>query len=345
MAFRWLIGALFALAAVAPLRAFTPENGFYWNPAEPGTGYNIEIQDNFFALTAYVFASDGRPQWYTATGLMTGNARFTGNLDGFTNGQCIGCPFRAPTPALRAGGPIALEFTTETRANLTLGTRTFAIERFDFYLTRSAGDPKTEMMLGEWAMLIDLYDRSGSQYQDYPYTGDLLIFDTVDRASTPDYFEGCRPTNSESGKCTSAATDEHDAAGFYNTTSREHVIVVKDTPGTAFTDAIFFAYYVEVGTYQFDGVVEVYSEKQTPGRGPFYPVRGFRTASRNFIQNGTGPSSDAKAQTSAPRGLAGTFAGRPPAIGLTVEEVRARYGIDPAALAPGAAALTKTLGR
>ena len=328
MAFRWLIGALIALAAVAPVRAFTPENGFYWNPSEPGTGYNIEIQDNFFALTAYVFASDGRPQWYTATGLMTGNARFTGNLDGFTNGQCIGCPFRTPTPQLRAGGPIALEFTSETRANLTLGTRTFVIERFDFYLTRSAGDPKTEMMLGEWATLIDLYDRTGTQNQDYPYTGDLMIFDTVDRASTPDYFEGCRPTNSESGLCSATARDEHDAAGFFNATTGKHVIVIKDTPGTAFTNATFFAYFVTVGTYQFDGVVEIYDEGKTPGNGPFYPVRGFRTASRNFIQNGTGPSAEEKAQIEAPRGLAGSLATRPPSVGLSLDEVRARYGLS-----------------
>src|SRR5687768_3023560 len=264
MLFRFFIGALIALAAALPARAFTPENGFYWNPAEPGTGYNIEIQDNFFALTAYVFAADGRPQWYTATGVMAGNARFTGNLDGFSNGQCIGCPFRAPSAQVGAGGPITLEFTSETRANLTLGTRTFVIERFDFYLTRGAADPKTEIMLGEWQLLIDLYDRNGTQYQDYPYTADLLIFDAIDRTETPDYFTGCRPTNSESGRCSTTATDQHDAAGFFSTTRNEHVIVVKDVPGTTFSDAVYFAYYVKLGTYQFDGVVEIYDEDETP---------------------------------------------------------------------------------
>lgn len=344
MSFRWIIAALVALAAALPVRAFTPESGFYINTAEPGTGYNIEIQDNFFALTAYVFAADGRPQWYTTAGLMAGNARYTGNLDGFSNGQCIGCPFRAPTAQIGAGGPITVEFTSETRANLTIGGRTFAIDRFDFYLTRGAADPKTEMMLGEWAVLIDLYDRS-AQYQDYPYTGDLLIFTAIDRSETPDYFTGCRPTNSESGLCSANALDEHDAAGFFSTARGEHVIVVKDVPGTAFSDAVYFAYYVKLGTYQFDGVVEVYDEDETPGNGPFYPVRGFRTASRNFVQNGSGPSSDAKADVPAPRGLSAAFAGGSPTGGIDAAEVRARYGIDPAALAPGATALTKRLAR
>ena len=52
--------ALVAFAWAAPVRAFTPENGFYWNPAEPGRGYNIEIQDNFLALTVYAFAANGQ---------------------------------------------------------------------------------------------------------------------------------------------------------------------------------------------------------------------------------------------------------------------------------------------
>jgi hypothetical protein len=341
MSFRLIAAALFALAAALPARAFTPENGFWWNPAEPGTGYNIEIQDNFLAMTAYVFAADGRPQWYTATGTLAGNARYTGQLDGFVNGQCIGCPFRAPTAQLGAGGSVSIEFTTETRATLTLGGRTIPIQRFDFYLTRGQGDPKTELMLGEWAVLIDFHDRDG-QYEDYPYYGDLLIFDALDRSETPDYFVGCRPTNSESGRCTEVAIDDHDAAGFFNSGSGEHVIVVKDTPGTAFTDAIYFAYFVELGTYQFDGVVEVYDEDETPGNGPYYPVRGFRTASRNFVQNGTGPSQDAKAAAErAPRGLGEQHAllGR----GMTADEVLAKYGFDPSQRAADVERLTKRL--
>lgn len=347
MAFRTIFGAflaLFALAAAQPARAFTPESGFYINTAEPGTGYNIEIQDNFFALTAYVFAQDGRPQWYTAAGVMSGNARFSGNLDGFSNGQCLGCPFRAPTAQAGAGGPVVVEFTSETRANLTIGGRTFAIQRFDFYLTRGQADAKTEMMLGEWQTLLDLYDFSGTQYQDYPYYADLVIFDAIDRSETPDYFTGCRPVNSESGRCTDAARNEHDAAGYFSTSTGKHVVVVKDTPATANTAATYFAYYLDVGTYQFDGVVELYGGSDAPGNGPYYPVRGFRTASRNFVQNGAGPSAEAKA-AGATRGLAATLAMRPAAAGLDAAAVELRYGFDPAAHAADAAALTARLAR
>jgi hypothetical protein len=344
MSFRWIIGAFVALAAAFPVRAFTPESGFYWNPAESGTGYNVEIQDNFFAMTAYVFAQDGRPQWYTTAGVMSGNARYSGNLDGFTNGQCLGCPYRAPTAQTGAGGPIVIEWTSETRANLTIGGRTFAIERFDFYLTRGQADAKTEMMLGEWQMLLDLYDLNGTQYQDYPYYADLVIFDAIDASETPDYFTGCRPVNSESGQCSAAARDEHDAAGYFSTTEGEHVIVVKDTPATANTDATFFAYYVTLGTYQFDGVVEIYSEDETPGNGPYFPVRGFRTASRNFVQNGAGPSGDAKAAR-ATQGLAASLAQRPAGVGLDAAAVQARFGFDPSAHAAGAAALTRSLSK
>ena len=73
-------------------------------------------------------------------------------------------------------------------------------------------------------------------------------------------------------------------------------------------------------------------------------VRGFRTASRNFVQNGAGPSVDAKA-AGATKGLAASLAGRVPAVGLDAAAVKARYGFDPAAHAAGATALTKTLAK
>ena len=101
-------------------------------------------------------------------------------------------------------------------------------------------------------------------------------------------------------------------------------------------------HYVDVGTYQFDGGVEIYADNETPGDGPYFPVRGFRTASRNFVQNGAGPSSDAKAARGT-QGLSASIAQRPRAAGLDAAAVKARYGFDPSEHAAGAAALTKQL--
>jgi hypothetical protein len=342
------ITACFALllTLALPARAFTPESGFWWNPAEPGSGLSIEIQDNYLFLAAYVYDAQGRATWYTAQGVMQGNARFNGTLDAFGSGQCIGCPWRAPNYLGAAAGPVSINFRTETAGELSWGGRTVPIQRFDFYLTRSAGDLNTELMLGEWAVLIDFYSRGvrgDIDYRAYPYYGDLIVLDRVDRAPTPDYFEGCRATRSSDGFCRNSAREDHDAAGYFNPGTGETLLVVKDVPGTFSTRAVYFAYFIKVGTSQFDGVVEIYDENQRPGDGPFYPVRGFRSASRSFVTTGTGPS---KTEVTPADGLSAQLkaahAGMVPE-GLSAAEVAAQYGIDVAAARSGIEALTAHL--
>ena len=342
--------ALVAIVWAAPARAFTPENGFYWNPAEPGRGYNIEIQDNFLALTVYAFAQNGSATWFTSAGPMQGNSVYNGTLDAFTGGQCLGCNFTPTVPNLGAGGAVSINFTSEIRGTMTLGGRTIPIERFDYFLTRTAGDVRTEMMLGEWQIVLDLYNRRNvdAGYADYPYYGDIVVFDAVDRAPATDLFTGCRPTSSQAGPpCDATSRSLHDAAGFYSASDGEHVIVVKDVPATATTSAVYLAYYVVTGTYQFDGFVEVCAQNQCGNAGAsLYPVRGFRTASRSFVQTGTGPSNDAvKLGGAATAGLYSRLLGAGGTLpqGLSAAEVKAGHGIDIEALAPQTNALIQKM--
>jgi hypothetical protein len=344
---------LLAGALCAPARAFTPESGFWYNPAEPGSGVALEVQDNYVFLAAYVYDTQGRATWFTAQGFMTGNSRFqsTANsndgswLSAFVNGQCIGCAYRAPQFVGGTGGTVSINFTTERTGTLTWGGRTFNIERFDYFLTRTPGDVRTEMMLGEWQIVLDWYNRNG--YQNYPYIGDILVFETVDRSTNPDFFDGCRPEDSTDGFCTNFALDQHDASGFYDSATGEHVIVVKDTPATQTTAQVNFAYYVTTGTYQFDGVMEICNSGACGSASPtYYPVRGFRSASRTFVLTGSGPSSDGtKAAGRSLPGLVETLRARGQTLpqGLSAAEVKQRFGIDVAALAPKANELMRRL--
>jgi hypothetical protein len=194
--------------------AFTPESGYYWNPAESGSGLSIEIQDNYVFLIGYVYDTEGRPTWVSAQGLLSGNAVFSGQLDRFINGQCIGCAYRAPTAQPGVGGPISLNWATETTATLTWGGRTIPLQRFDYYLTRTGGiDANTEKMLGEWQVVFDWYTNpSSANNQAYPYFGDVMVFDTLVTTTSPDQAQGCRPTTSLDGRCTAAARTAKNAA-------------------------------------------------------------------------------------------------------------------------------------
>lgn len=322
--------ALFAASlAFGPMAtAFTPESGTWWNPAEPGTGYLIEIQDNFLFISAYLYKPDGQPIWYTSQGTLNGNARFVGVLSTTSGGQCLGCAWRPPVAQVGAGGPVEIIFDTETDARITLGGRVVPIQRYDFYLTRTAGDNKSDMMLGEWQLTVDF---STSPNIGYPFYGDVLIFESVDRAPSPDVFDGCRANNSLDGECTASALANHDASGFYASSTRDHYLVVNDDPNN-------FAYYVvKTGTYQFDGIMKVCPKSlsnpitqclQSSSYRAF-PVRGQRTASRTFVLTGSGPSGADKTAADAPNwSLAKIVGDTRSAGGLDNAAVKARLGID-----------------
>jgi hypothetical protein len=293
-------------AAAAPARAMTPESGWWWNPDEPGYGVSIEIQDDFVFLAIYTYDSIGSPRqskWYVAQGFLTGDdlfrAQFTTDPSASNvfytsrNGTCLGCPF---TPfqfdTTDNPGSIEVRFESETTARMTVGGRVIPIERHDFWLSRTPGvDPKTELWLGEWQVVLDFINIE--DYEDYPFLGEVLIFDLLDTSDSPDFFEGCRPEDSLVGFCDDFALENHDASGFYSPADGTNIIVVNDSANG------WFVYEVEVGTYQFDGYMKSCPKSLTNlltqcldnnADYPVIPVRGWRSASRAFIEGEDAPS-------------------------------------------------------
>ncbi len=281
--------ALFALLVAAlPARAYTPESGVWWNPNESGTGLIMEIQDNFVAISLFVGTPTGTPTWYTSTGFLTGNALYQGTLDYFPGAQCLGCPFRPVTPQLGIGGAIRVVFnaTDPARATLTIGGRTTNIERFRFYFKRPEDEQalpgvsaNLTRMMGEWQAVLDY---SGTANGAAAYFGDVLIFDNLDFDNQGDFVDGCRPAESLGGFCSNADLDLRYAIAEYVAADRTHVIVVENSAST------FASYFIELGTNQFEGEIAVYNRGTNPT--VFFPARGFRSASRTFVEDGTGPS-------------------------------------------------------
>jgi len=107
------------------------------------------------------------------------------------------------------------------------------------------------------------------------------------------YVEGCRPDNSIDGFCTNFAFNNHNILAYYDYSATQLRIIVDDGP-TGGVDYVF-EYTLDIGLNQFDGVVEFYP-KNGNHNNIFYPVRGFRTASRSFVDTGVGPSKKSKKQ-------------------------------------------------
>ncbi len=272
------------LFAASSARAYTPESGVWWNPAESGVGYQIEVQDNFVGMFIYYYHPDGRPEWYTSAGFLQGNALFEGTVERYENGMCFGCTW-VRNNFDQNMGTVRVVFNADdpTRAIMTMGGRTFPIERYQFYLKRpedGSASIRLTKMLGEWSSTIDLSSVAGPA--SYPYSGDILVFDLLDTSQAPGFFDGCRPDNSADGFCSDDAIEWHAASGYYDTVDRRHMIVVDDS------EDFYALYELKVGSNDFRGRMALYPKGTNPV--DYYPVRGFRTASRSFVEDGVGPA-------------------------------------------------------
>ena len=92
------MASILCLAWVGAASAMQPRSGNWWNPAEPGRAFNMEIQDGLLVMELYAYQPGGMAQWYLASGSMTNSGRdFRGTLDKYVGGQCVSCSFRSPT--------------------------------------------------------------------------------------------------------------------------------------------------------------------------------------------------------------------------------------------------------
>jgi hypothetical protein len=299
-----LVASVFAAASPAQAQSavrFTPESGWWWNPAEEGYGFSIEIQDDFIFLVAFAYADDGFPTWYAAQGTMADKTSFEAPLYQRENGTCLGCDYSPPGPAFGAGGAtIRIQFTSETTATVTWAGRTIQVQRQDYYLSRNPTvTPKTELWLGEWQFVMD-WSALGGEYENYPYVGEILFMDLLDTAPTTDQVLGCRLEFSTDAFCSDFAIDNHDAAVFYSQADGTNIIFVRENP------TAFLVFEGEVGTYQFDGYAkrcpdnldDYYADcLDNDDDYPYLPVRGWRSASRAYVQG----DDDAPAATITPK--------------------------------------------
>lgn len=119
---RWLIALLAygaaAAACGAPLTG-GPTRGLWWNPAESGRGFNIEMQDDVMIVTSFVYAPNGAATWFISAGRYDfATNTFSATFDANTGGQCIGCAYVRPQGIANAAGPVRIVFDSYVTATL-----------------------------------------------------------------------------------------------------------------------------------------------------------------------------------------------------------------------------------
>jgi DNA-binding beta-propeller fold protein YncE len=111
----------------------TPQAGVWWNSAESGRSFNIEVRHATLVLTAQAYDADGAPTWLLASGPYdAASGTFSGTFTRYAGGQCLGCAYRAPQGSPVDNGEVQLVFSSDTQGTLTFDGIEIPIEKFDW---------------------------------------------------------------------------------------------------------------------------------------------------------------------------------------------------------------------
>ena len=68
-----------------------PQTGWWWNPAEDGRGFSIEVRGNNIFFASFLYDVSGRSTWYVSTGPVSlDGSLYSGDLLSAKNGQTLG---------------------------------------------------------------------------------------------------------------------------------------------------------------------------------------------------------------------------------------------------------------
>ena len=141
-----IIDAGAAVAAARRQASTGPQPGWWWNPAQSGRGFTIEVRGNNLFMAGYLYADDGRATWLVSGGPMTNVSTYSGPLMAFGNGQTLTGPYKSNTPTNLNVGSITLQFSDASHGTLTWPGGTMPIERFPF----GSGTPSFQPESGWW---------------------------------------------------------------------------------------------------------------------------------------------------------------------------------------------------
>ena len=115
-----------------------PELGWYWNAAQSGRGYAIEVQNGTMFLAMFHYNADGSPTWNLYNGPAAASGTFGGDFLAFTGGQSLGGAYRAPNPATATAG-FNGAFTSPCQGKLTFPGNPVqtSVTRFAFGVTNA----------------------------------------------------------------------------------------------------------------------------------------------------------------------------------------------------------------
>lgn len=154
-------------------------DGWYFNPNQPGSGFNVNQQADVTALALFDFTVEGDTKWATAVAqlefLDNGNSVFEAPLTEPENGACFDCPYE-PNSGNIGGDMLRVEFAgvPDADGNLTaLVTLRGTTEVYEQLLFRFSS--VLDFLLSTWTLTAF---QSGGGDLVVPLS-EIVVFDSV----------------------------------------------------------------------------------------------------------------------------------------------------------------------
>jgi alpha-tubulin suppressor-like RCC1 family protein len=118
-------------SVTGPVSGVVPATGWWWNPAEPGRGFMIEVQSGQLFMATFLYAFSGEATWYGSGPSGYGSGVYTGVLNLYGGGQTLNGAYQPATLVGGSFGAITIDFSSTTTGSITWPEGTIPIERFD----------------------------------------------------------------------------------------------------------------------------------------------------------------------------------------------------------------------
>lgn len=257
----------------ASLYAFYPVDGWWFDPAEGGRGFNIEMQDDEMFISAFHYRNDGSPVWWVANGTYNDSTgRVNGEFLELNGGQCPGCPYTGfPEIVQNAGSPVTIEFHSPVTATLSWDGESISLVR------------------QYWRFSLD--DLNSFLYGEFHFTSGALGVYFGDRLYFNEPFTGSDGTSYAAGGVRGGSSSRVALAQFNNDLGLFFILV--DTSAEHYKSFVF-----DMTKDRLEGESEVWRKSEEP-TGSGLPFVGHRVASRSYVTSGIGPHEAQQLQRSS----------------------------------------------
>jgi hypothetical protein len=120
------------MVPLADQSAVQLETGIYWNPAESGRGFTIEMVNGHASIGVFHYDASGQPMWNLVTAALDKDGGASGDLAVFRGGQTLAGPHVAPVRDADAG-KLRIKTVTPCSAQLAFpGMAPIEVQRFSF---------------------------------------------------------------------------------------------------------------------------------------------------------------------------------------------------------------------